>query len=195
MNEAMRQTMWGFIFLLVDIRIISFDILPDWIGYLLVAFGCSKAFSLKAIRSFRHAQNTAIILLLIYIAVTIINISTGLSSAVDLNRPPGYSAAFYMTTASQTIHLLLVFWICSALHEYASGNGLSELSAKARGRWKGYLVCSTAILISISFIPNGDKSLALIVIPAAIISFILELLIINLLLNTAREAHKLEPSS
>jgi len=195
MNGAMRQTMWGFIFLLVDIRLISFDILPDWIGYLLVAFGCSKAFSMTAIRSFRYAQLTAVVLLLSYIAITIVNVSTGQSSTVDLNRPPGYSAAFYMVTAAQTIHLLLVFWICSATHAYASGHGLSELSAKSRGRWTGYLVCSTAILITTSFIPNGDHSFALIIIPEAIIGFILELFIINLLLNTAREAHKLEPSS
>lgn len=193
MNGAMRQAMWGYIFVLIDIRINGFDIVPDWIGFLLIAFGCAKAAETSGISIFRKGQLMAFVLILFNIVV--FAVSTSSEPIINTNSKPEYSLPYLLTALGMLLHILLVYCLCNGIYRYAEEHQLPELRDSARSRWKAYLILNTIILITVAFLPNLDNSFEAIIIAAAIIGFILELTIIHLLYKASKQAYDPETPS
>lgn len=154
-----NKLLWGFIFL-IDIRLGTFDLLPDIVGYYLFYQGCSHL----ATRSERFAQAKQLALPLIYLSV------------VDLVSFffKGSSGLFVLLGLVVTaLTLMMIYHLCMGIVEMSQKVGNRELEEKASFRWWLYLISG---LVNI-----GVYILPIIWLPAFIYGIIVYLLMLELM--------------
>ncbi len=169
---------WGFIFLF-DFRFNGVDIIPDFIGFILIYFGLQMLAEKN--NNFESAKSLAFPLIFIsvfdiyHIQKPGINITT--MSWIGL----------IIGVVFTILNLIMVYRICLGISEMANERSENELATKSMNRWTLYLINQIIIwFISLtSFVfDNTLASLALPLIIFALIVYILMLVLFKEAENT-----------
>jgi hypothetical protein len=136
---------WGFLFMF-DFRIQGVDILPNFIGYLLMYVGLQALSSLSP--EFGKSKKYAVPLAVL-----------SLFSIYQVQNPVGQFSITPLSVVSFTIglitifiDLLLVYHLCNGIINLANQQHDHNLQTTASQRWKYYLVYKVALAI---FLPLG----------------------------------------
>ena len=149
MENGLRKLYWGFFFIMLSFRIQGFDILPDFVGYVLFALGFSEL-SEKS-EHFRVAakfNKPMIILSLFSIYQWPIRVQVNNSAMVFL-------FGILLAIALFALNLYIVFNLFMGIHDMVSEKGNSDLAVEAEERWNHYKVLQFATIgaVIIAFIP------------------------------------------
>ena len=178
-SAALRRMGWGLLFELIDIRILAFDILPDFIGYILLATALSALGSLHA--GFSRARWAAIAM----IALTLPNVMVE-SNAGFADMPVLPLELHLYGQALLAVHVVMAYWMFDGLRHIAVRAGDSGLQAAAELRMKLYMAVNFAQLAAYPFVLNaGDDRIGLLL-AAGVLAFIMELLLLGLTFKTAK---------
>lgn len=174
--------MWGFLFLF-DLRLNGFDLLPDFIGYILFYNGLGKLLD-------RHpdfaAARKPVIALIILSLPSLIEFR-----AEDFAITPTF--LFFMAVGLVTVilDLYMVYHICRGIAGLAEGRGATLLQAKANTRWTLYLVLAIIVqvlMLSLAVSPLAVFPLAaLLVIPLFVFSIVVLILMMALMAESEKQ--------
>ena len=158
-----RSIYWGILFLF-DFRIQHIDVLPDIIGYLLIADGISKLISYN--KHFAEAKKYT--LPLIFLAL--FDIYEMQIPIEEYHVEP--MALFFMLLGLMTLYLdlRLFFHICNGIAENAQEHGNLELKELAMRRWNNYLYFKILMFIALPLALIIPSLIILIFIPLLAIS-------------------------
>jgi len=163
---------------MVDFRLNGFDILPDFVGYLLFYIGLSKMLSANS--NFGKAKNVS--LLMVFLS---------LPSLLQMELyPANVGWGFGMILFSIIVVILdlyIVFHICRGIEELASQRSVHDLAAQARSRWTLYFILNVLVLMLMVF--AFANILAILVIPLFIFSIIVLILLMGLMKAAEARLH------
>lgn len=181
---SFRLLGWGLVLVLIDIRILTIDLLPDFAGYMLVAFALRTIG--RTHPAFNKAKWTAVCLVL-------------LSMPRDFAIPPisyeDFSAiplAMHMyMQAILALHTLLAFWLCSSMAEIARQDHRKLLLDSIILRKNLFLLFQLLHLILFPFLLNTGNYLLLLFMAMSAFSFLLELLYVRLPFRLSKPPRRL----
>lgn len=169
-----KKIFWGFLFLF-DFRINGIDILPDFVGYILIYLGLDLL--VKRSSHFQKAKNLTIPLILISI-FDIYQIQAPIGSVFS-NR---YGIPIFLFGLIFTIlNLIMVFNLCMGIYELARGENDSYLQETALNRWKLYLAFNILFMFFLFIGLAVPGFLAMLVIVLFIFSIVVYILMMQLM--------------
>jgi hypothetical protein len=136
--DAFRKFYWGFLFVMIDFRLMGIDVLPDIIGY--IHFGGGLALLAAESEHFARAKN--INLLLMLLSVLQIYERPAQESGVYIGSSG--SLAFAVGIAVLIMGLLHVHDLFMGIKEMAIKSGDSDIAQEADSRWSQYLTLQIA---------------------------------------------------
>jgi hypothetical protein len=158
-----------------DFRINGFDILPDFIGYLLFYLGASK---LQHAHD-RFAKAKPLCALMIFLS---------LPSLIEFQAGDIGERALLWTLFSVvllTIDLTIVHAFCRGIEALAESQGVPELAAAARTRWTLYLILQVLVIVMFAGGFFIHFLAAALVIPLLIFSLVVLVLMMRLMIAAA----------
>ncbi len=136
----MRQIFWGLLIVAIDLRINGFDLLPDGIGYGLMAWGCGGLVPLS--RQFAMAQPLAWALALLWL--------------ISLAVPPKAGLVFGLAAA--VVNCNLMWQLLGGMSDFANGQGRYDLGGRAMILRIVYVVLIASItLVGILAHPSFER--------------------------------------
>lgn len=135
---------WGLLFLLINFDVQGYDILPDFIGYILFVIGFTQ------LRDYNHRFSTARIISIILLILSFLN-EYVFSVTVT-------GVFIYILTLLGVIYkileLVLIYHLCKGISEVALSRDENQLAETAMLRWKLYFwgMIATTILFFLVFI-------------------------------------------
>lgn len=181
-KSSYNKIITGFIFILVNFNIGPVDILPDFIGYILISLALSDLKEQSII--YKKAIPFSNILIL-----------TSLGNFYKVNL-----ADFNMVYTKITIvilvlgsinmilNLFLVYYIILALTDLLTNRGFLDMPDTLNSNWRGFLGLSSAVLLLQPFVINSNESLKVFLV---IIEVILFIFYIALLVNISKAGREL----
>ncbi|RUT33410.1 hypothetical protein EJP77_07110 [Paenibacillus zeisoli] len=181
LSRAFRQLGWGFVFTLFNIFIFGVDILPDFIGYILIALALQEIS--RRLTFFNKAKWTSYVLIIVSLPEAFqgsgINLLHVNQNSLQLNLIPA---------ALLLVHTLLVYWIFKALIAVAWTYELRDLRHITAIRGTFYLIVNVSMLILLPFLMNVTLIWAATLLPiCALLSLIAEFLFLRLFYRYAKE--------
>ncbi|CAG9621489.1 hypothetical protein [Sutcliffiella rhizosphaerae] len=173
--KGLTKILWGFLFVLVDIRIEFVDIFPDFIGYGMVAYGLMQL-------ELDRERNWATLLALISFPSFFITAPNYL----NLLYEDYYISTTIYYTVIGVIHLVLIVSIINKLSIIAEKKGLFEIAKRAHTRITIYTVLHVVSLIGTPFLINIGEAMAFTFTLLFILLFIFEILILVLITKFRR---------
>ena len=167
---------WGFLIVLIDIRINGFDLLPDLIGFIMIVVGLGQLTQRNAI--FGRARPYAASLLILS-ALDLFSRTTAESSGLELFGSAGLAFAYLIALA--VINLMLVFFICRGIGEMARAGGATELADLSVTRWQFFLFTYVLSTILVIIAATSDSNLVGLVVVSVIVSLVAAILFAGLL--------------
>lgn len=137
---AYKQLFWGFLIVIVNIRIHEFDLLVDFIGYALLSSGLRKLSSVHP--GYTKARSYSFILLFLSL-FSVVQIDSGINGSLVF-RPQ----QIFWLIGGELLSLLqffLLYWICMAMIATAQRKSLSLFALQIRKRWNYY--CGVFLLV------------------------------------------------
>lgn len=178
-SRALRQMGWGFVFELIDIRIEFFDILPDFIGYILIA---SAIYQLKIeYPIFNKVKWVAIAMILLSLPGVLMYSNVSYSDFASLPL-----ALHVYSQALVALHIVLVYGVFNGLIPIAQQMREKILLDSILFRRTLYMVVSISQLVFYPFFLNHDSDWIMLYIAFGVLSFILEVLFIRLPFRVSR---------
>lgn len=171
--SALRRLGWGLLFQIIDIRIVFFDLLPDFIGYIMMASALHQLSGEHSLFKRAMWAATAMIFLSLPSVVMKFNITISDFASIPL------SLHLY-AQAMLALHVLLAVWIFNGLSAMAQQAGDPLLLDSIINRRNLYLVIYITQLIFYPFLLNLDDSWIMLLIVFGILAFIMELMFIRL---------------
>lgn len=189
--DGLKLAFWGMLFTVINFRIQGFDIVPDFIGYIMVAIGLSRIEQYE--ETFSVAKKIAYImtvlsLINIYQApaqstvnefgmmentTNSVNFSAGIFGAI-----PWLATVFLLIGTAAS--LAFFYYMCIGMKSLLSKVGDMELAEKCDARWKLILASEIGLIVSmllvILILPLGF-ALALIFGVLSLIALILFLIL------------------
>lgn len=153
MRPAYSRIAWGLALVLIDIRLISFDLLPDSLGYFLIVIGLAGMRPDN--KRFAIGRKAAGILTLLALPQLI-----GIVWTLNLNDPqlPGMAPMLLMAVVT-ALELVMLYGICMGIREQAlSAGGSEQLAYSARRIWQTIFALGAVMLFSQPFILNAETS-------------------------------------
>ncbi|PKM49151.1 MAG: hypothetical protein CVV02_17390 [Firmicutes bacterium HGW-Firmicutes-7] len=185
MNNSYKHLFSGFLLVMLDINIGSFDILPDVIGYILVFLGLGELHSNTGIESFRVAR----ILSIVSAIGAVFEIFTGTFGLIHMSAFISYT----VTVFGGLSELLLVVCIYHGMTTHMTMLEEISLSNQFGNENKRYAVIQGLSLIVMSFSLNMPKDGGAYLIALLVVSIIMHIrLLINL--NVAKKLFDTEAS-
>ncbi|MBY0121845.1 hypothetical protein [Bacillus sp. S/N-304-OC-R1] len=174
---SINKIFWGLIFVLVDLNIVYFDLLPDIIGYLIVVSGLSQLQPHSSY--FSKAKVFGILLALSSLVIVFINPPIPMEEF-------GISNITLFSLLTQTIHsilhLFLIIYAVQGLIVVAEKEEFFHLQESAKKGLRIYIIGTLAALAAMPFVWNADESKSfLIIIISALVTIIIEIIILVLL--------------
>ncbi len=147
-GKGFSNIYWGFLFIMVDLRIQGFDILPDTIGYILFAIGLGMLIPASDYFSKARTFNFPMIIL----SVFTIYESPVHGGGVQFSINP---FAMLLAVASIILSLFIVYNLFLGIKDMAEQLNQMDIQAVAEQRWKQYLWLQVATFFAfiIVFIP------------------------------------------
>jgi hypothetical protein len=173
LTQPLRQLGWGFVLTLLDIRIINFDILPDLLGYIMIALALHHIVSIQP--QFSKAKWVAYAMILLATPGLFIqsHVPFAQFSSVPLQLQI-YSQALF------ALHACLVYQTFRGLEVMARQARLIDLLETVITRRNLYLTVSFAELLFYPFLLNMEASWSMLLILIIILMLIMEILFIRL---------------
>ncbi|HVX60278.1 MAG TPA: hypothetical protein VHC19_06750 [Pirellulales bacterium] len=130
------QIFWGLLMVIVDFRFDGFDILPDFMGYILVAVGCGGLSDESP--HFLAARTWSWLLVIL--------------SIVEFFIPSGLAFAFGALAGAA--NCVMMWFLLGGITDFAAARGRSDLSSRALNRRVAYVgIVGLAILVGL--FPRG----------------------------------------
>ncbi len=168
MNKGYINLFRGFLLIVLDFNIGSFDILPDFIGYLLILVGLSYLYSKTDIKIFNFAKAFSLCLLI----NEGLNIATGTVGVIQFTKITEYALMLF----GALNYLLLTVFIYSGMTKHMNDIGEEVLSKRFFFETRIYAVLQGLCLIAISFSLNmkteGDEIYTYSILIVSIIMYI-----------------------
>lgn len=186
MNDNYKKIFSGFLLVMLDINIGTFDILPDVIGYLLVLSRVRVLYYKTGERSFGIARYFAV--WMIFSAA--FEIVTGTFRLIHMPAFPSYAIMIFGALGE----LILVVSIYQGMTAHMTMLNETELSHRFASENKRYVLIQGLTLIVMSFSLNMPKEgSSVYMITLIVVSFAMHIrFLINL--NLAKNLFELEPS-
>lgn len=166
---AFDKFAYGFLFILIDFRIMGIDVLPDFIGYILFAL----SFSTLSIHSdyFRRGSYVNIPMLIF----SFFSIYEKPNHSNGINLGPWGLLGIPITIGIILLSILVVYYLFQGIIEMAKNKGIGHIADEAGNRWKQFLYLQVALLFAF----------VLIFVPFLAIVYIIGMLIISVVLTFA----------
>lgn len=171
--SALRRLGWGLVVQIIDFNLFFFDLLPDFIGYIMMASALHQLSSEHSI--FKRAKWTAIAM--IFLSLPSVAMKTNITNS-DFSSIP-LSLHLY-SQAMMALHVLLAFWVFNGLYALAQQAGHSILLDSIHIRRNLYLLIFITQLIFYPFLLNVDDSWMMLLIVFGILALIMEFLFLRL---------------
>ncbi|MDA8235589.1 MAG: hypothetical protein M0Z31_12465 [Clostridia bacterium] len=175
-HSIYNNIFWGFMLVLLDFRIQFFDVVPDFIGYIMIFNGLGK---LRGQHNFFGKARTPAFMLIFL-------------SLMDLVQLPGNNLLENSITTQNIwfillgqvyviIDLWMAYWICKAVYTLAGEHDLRDIAQRAKYRWYYFLYTSGAGLAFTPFLYNTSRAFLLtwlgLLIPMVITKFLIAFLV------------------
>ncbi|KMJ59954.1 hypothetical protein AB685_03650 [Bacillus sp. LL01] len=174
--RGLTKILMGFIIALIDINIAYVNIIPDFIGYGMVAYGLMQLDSEKE-------KNWAVFL-------AIFSFPEFFIPNINVMEPLLYEGQFYLSSVYHTslgvLHLYIMYLTISMLIRMAEGKGLFHIAKSASSRLKVYVIANISIFIATPFAINWGESLVFLLFFVIIFIFILEIIMLFLIARFRR---------
>lgn len=149
MRSACYRIVWGLLFVLVDLKIEFVDVLPDMLGYLLMASGLWR---LQALNGYFRAGHLSAWLLLIWSVLSLFWFPELGTGSVPMQSAKG----LLIQLPAVCLHMVLIFGICRGIQANFT-DAESGLDHKARFRGHLFMAAQLLWLIAYPFILNLDS--------------------------------------
>lgn len=176
--RSYSQIFWGFILVFVNINI-GIDILPDFIGYIIILIGLN---SLEKHSSYFSKGKIFAFIFIFYSIPQFFGM--GDQSMTSNVQPFDWQWLMY-DQVGVILQLILVYYICKGIQEQATMSELTVLAEQAIFRWKLFFVVSASTLLLTPFVLNFD-----IVQPFIVILLIGYLIVMIIFLHLLRRAYR-----
>lgn len=167
--RGLTKVLWGFLLVLIDINIEYVDIVPDFIGYAMVAYGLMQL-------DFEKERNWAA-------GIAIFSFPSFFIPNRNLLAPvaEGYYLEDLYFTSLLVLHFILMYFVITRLIKAAERKVVFDIVQKARFRLTLYATANIFILVASPFVVVYEKVLALPVIAGAIFLFVMEIILLILI--------------
>lgn len=181
-RDKYNKLYWGLIIILLDIRIMGFDVLPDLWGYIMILSALSSLESSH--KGFGKAKPFAIVLLILSI-MDIYQINGNALNGFTVNNT---TIIFMMiTTVAIAMDIFMVYYITISIMELAENSNLNELYEITLCRTKSYVVSNLIFLAIIPFTLNMPQDIVIgISIVSGLVVFVVKILFVNLIRMTSK---------
>lgn len=167
-----NKLFWGLLFMF-DFRINRIDILPDFIGYILILSGLNIL--QEESEYFQSAKKYAI--LLIFLSLP----SIWGWQIDDAFRGGLFAFVFFVGIVVTVLYIVLINYICKGISEMALRKENYTLDESANKRWSYFLVVEIASLILLILSILVPQIALFIAIPLLIASLVILILLMNLM--------------
>ena len=177
-ERGFRRIFWGLILVVLDLRLDeSIDLLPDFLGFVLVTMGLGLLAPLSG--RFRTARVLAAMLIVLSLA--------------DFATPTREEGAEWfdgwraLEIFVDVVDVAMVWLLCGGIASLARRRGLPDLRYRAqmrRGLYLGFQVVSWVLLFALKDAPEPPVALVL---GLVVFAFVVMLLLMGLMLRAARE--------
>lgn len=185
MRKPLRRLGWGLVFPVLDLHLGIFDVLPDFIGYIMILVALNQ---LGKEGGFKPASWLAAVLLVLSLPQLMIN------ARIDIDEFAAVSLGMHAFTQGMVVlHGLMSFFIVRGLYKLVLPIASPELLNAIVSRIRLYIALMAAQLICYPFLLNlGEELLALLFL-FGIVMFIAELLLIRIpfRISNIREASQI----
>lgn len=170
-----NKLFWGMMFIVFNINLGPINILPNFIGYMLIYAGVNILSSQQKI--YEKGKIPAIIL----IVLTLKDIWHNESANILADQFNRFGLITMVIGAVViVINLYLIYIICKGIYELCSLRGLNELMRSTIGSWKAYFVVDLISLLYIPFSLNLPLSYGIFMIIVAVIKIFVSISIAGL---------------
>lgn len=189
MNNGYKKILLGLIFIILNLKINNFDILPDFIGFILIAHGANLIIDTDII--FKKIKNLSILLSLFKIVQLIIAFFYSYTTF-----PTYYSFILgIIDTVLEIQFLYLIYLICTSIYNLGKNNNCIDLMDSSNFRFIIFFFSFAITEILSPFIYNFyTNNLNLILIIFAVLNFLSFISIIFLVNNANKFIQKEIPS-
>jgi hypothetical protein len=145
-NEgAFKKLFWGFLFILINFRIMGIDILPDFIGYSLFFV------ALEDLEENNHRFTTARNLSIVMIILSLLTIYE-IPSQSGVYSSPFRGFGIIIVIAAFIFMLMLIYNLFMGIKDLAIQKNMKEIAFEAEERWRGYMWLQVAVFLAVAFI-------------------------------------------
>lgn len=174
-SRLFRRIGWGLVFSLIDFRIMYFDLLPDFIGYILIATALQGLGTIHV--AFARAKWAAILMILASLLSVFMPANIHIT---ELNTQPLW--IHFYSQAMTGLHTLLAYWLFNGMEHtvkrYLPKN--RELLEDIRFRGFVYLAFFAIQLFLYPFHLNQGEDWSIWLILFSLIALMLEFLLLRL---------------
>jgi len=144
-EKGFNQLYWGFLFTMLDFRIQGFDVLPDFVGYLLFASG----FGILAANSMYFKKASKLNIPMIILSIFTIYERPKQEPGINIDL-----LGSIVGIVSLILGLLIIYYLFAGVKEM-SVNVHQDIYEEADIRWRQYLMLQIAVMLGfvIIFIP------------------------------------------
>lgn len=174
-SMAYRRIFQGLLLVLLDFRIQYFDILPDFLGYILIF----RALGTLAEQHSYFSKAKPYALVLIFLSLTSI-FEVPQTNLLEHSISTQELGWLLLAQGIMILDVVVLYWICQGIGELAKERSLDELREKARFRWQFYFAVTSVLLVYTPFALNLDPSWNMLMIPLVILMFWAMLLVLGL---------------
>lgn len=184
MNTYFNRMFWGMILVFFDINLGSIDILPNIVGFIMIATAISGLSSdTKEEKSFKKGEVYAWIMVCLACIDIILKFS-GYGNQ-DIGIAPSWIIIYGQL--SSVINLIMVYYICKGIYNLGEKAANTEISISARDRWIYYFISTSSTSILMAFTLNFKEGiLTTFIIIVVVINFIINILIMALVRKASR---------
>ncbi|WP_078379905.1 hypothetical protein [Sutcliffiella halmapala] len=171
MNSGFNKITLGLVIVLININIGFINLLPDIIGYMMIASGTSQL-------GLEKARNWAVWLAVLSLP-TIFNLGMNLIDAIQFS-PAFFAESIYIVVLT-IFHILLIFELMKGFVAKAEEKGLVTIVGSTKKRINIYATVSLIYLITFPFILNLEELVSItVIILISFVTFFMEIMIILL---------------
>ena len=167
-QQSFMRIFWGLLFVVLDINLSNIDVIPDFLGYILIYTALNSLEQFHP--QFRNAKRFASVMVIV-------------SSAQMLHIDP-LSISSLLGTA---LDALMIWHTCTAIADMALARGnlsLSEASTERRNLYSTIALTNLAVTAFLSISPG---SIGVLIIPLVIISITVVVLVMMLMRRASIE--------
>ncbi len=156
-RSAFTYLFWGFLFQLVNFYLQHINVLPDTVGYILIAIGANR------LREDNERFQTVFWFTIPLMLLSLPNIHQATSQASGFNVTlSGNPLLILLGVLAWFLAFVLVFQVCKGIEEFANQLQEEDLAIRSRTRWQMYLWMQIGVALVVVLARTQVASLAVI---------------------------------